>query len=193
MHRRARELLRHAFVALAAGGVQIGAIDRRPRIARRQNVVHAMATGAVGRHHRAALRGQPVIAVEVAGHAVAGHAELLRQPHALVAAGADVARNILLRHRRLGSVWRLDGVDAVAIRAGGRQRIAARERLPVNARVEGVGHIGVALAAGGCATANFEIGDLASLAGRISCAPWQSVHTAAFCDPLATARPCTLA
>jgi len=38
----------------------------------------------------------------------------------------------------------------------------------------------------------FEIGDLASLAGRIECAPWQSVHTAAFFEPFSTARPCTL-
>src|SRR5579863_4111430 len=37
------------------------------------------------------------------------------------------------------------------------------------------------------------MGDLSSLAARISCAPWQSVHTAAFCEPFSIARPCTLA
>ena len=96
MDRRARELLRDAFVALAAGGVEVGAIDGGAGIAGRQNVVHAVATGAVGGDDRAALRGQAVIAVEVAGDAVAGDAELLREAHALVAAGADVAGEILL-------------------------------------------------------------------------------------------------
>ncbi len=86
MDRRARKLLRHAFVALAAGGVEIGAIDGGAGIAGRQNVVDAVATGAVGGDHRAAFRGQAVIAVEVAGDAVPGYAELLRQAHALVAA-----------------------------------------------------------------------------------------------------------
>src|SRR5450631_1453713 len=41
-------------------------------------------------------------------------------------------------------------------------------------------------------TLNLKIDDLGSLAARISCAPWQSVHTAAPSLPAATARPCTL-
>ena len=117
VHAGQRELLRHALVALAAGGIQIGAIDRRARIARRQNVVHAVATGAVGRNHRTALRGQPVIAVHVARDAVSGHAELLRKPHALMATRARIARNVLLRNRRVGIGVRLDRVNAVAVRA----------------------------------------------------------------------------
>ena len=149
MDRRARELLRDAFVALAAGGVEIGAIDGGARIARRQNVVHAVATGAVGGDDRTALGGQAVIAVEVAGDAVAGDAELLREAHALVAAGAGVARKVLLGDRRVGIGVRLDGVDAVAIGADRGEHVAARNGLPVNAGVEGVGYIGVALAAGG--------------------------------------------
>src|SRR5450631_36136 len=36
------------------------------------------------------------------------------------------------------------------------------------------------------------MGDLASLASRISCVPWQSVQTAAFSEPAATACPWTL-
>ena len=43
-----------------------------------------------------------------------------------------------------------------------------------------------------CGTLNLLISDFASLAGRMSCAPWQSVHTAALCQPFSTARPCTL-
>ena len=102
--RRAREFLRDALVALAAGGVEIGAIDGGAGIAGGQNVVHAVATGAVGGDDRTAFGGQAVVAVEVAGDAVAGHAELLREPHALVAAGADVAGEFCSATGELGSV-----------------------------------------------------------------------------------------
>jgi hypothetical protein len=50
-----------------------------------------------------------------------------------MAARADVARDILLGHRRVGIGVALDGVNAVAIGAGGGERIAARDRLAVNA------------------------------------------------------------
>ena len=156
MDRRARELLRHALVALAAGGVEVGAIDGGAGIARGQNVVDAVATGAVGGDDRAAFRGQPVIAVEVAGDTVAGHAKLLRKAHALVAAGADVAGKILLGDRRVGVGGRLDGVDAVAVGADRGELVAARDGLPVNALLEGVCDVRVALAAGG---GNVELGD----------------------------------
>ena len=78
MHLGQRKLLRNSLVAFAAGRVEVGVIDGRARIARRQNVMHAVATGAVGRHHRAALGGQSVITVQVSRHAVSRHAELLR-------------------------------------------------------------------------------------------------------------------
>ena len=45
------ESLGHSLVTLSAGCNQIGAINSRTRIARRQNVVHPMATGAVGHNH----------------------------------------------------------------------------------------------------------------------------------------------
>jgi len=57
--------------------------------------MHSVATGAVGGNHRSAFRGQSVITVEVARNPAAGHAELLRKTHSLVAAGADVAGEIL--------------------------------------------------------------------------------------------------
>ena len=69
---RQSELLRHALVALAARRAQVGVVDRRPRIAGGQDVVHAVATGAVGHHNGSALRSQPVIAVHVGGNLVAG-------------------------------------------------------------------------------------------------------------------------
>ena len=146
----AGELLRDAFVALAAGGVEVGAIDGGVRVARGENVVHAVATGAVGGDDGSALGGEAVIAIEVAGDAVAGNAELLREAHAFVAAGADVARDILLGDGRVGVGMTLDGVDAVAVSTCGREHVAARDCLAVNAGGEGVGYFGVALATGGC-------------------------------------------
>jgi len=77
MHRRQRELLRNSLVALAAGLAEVGVVDRGMRIARGQNIVYAMATGAVGRDHRAAFCRKPVIAVHVTGYAVARYAKLL--------------------------------------------------------------------------------------------------------------------
>ena len=46
---------------------RLALVDGGAGIAGGQNVMHAVATGAVGRHHRAALRGQPVITVQVTG------------------------------------------------------------------------------------------------------------------------------
>ena len=60
-----REFLRRSLVALAAGGVEVGAIDGRTWIARRENVVHAMTTGAVRGDHRATFGGEAVVAVHV--------------------------------------------------------------------------------------------------------------------------------
>ncbi len=93
------ELLRHSLVALATGGIKVGAIDGGTRIARRQDVMHAMATSAVGCNHRTAFRRKAVITVHIRGHAVSGYAELLRKTHALVAARAGGARDVLLGDR----------------------------------------------------------------------------------------------
>ena len=71
------ELLSNSLMALSAGSVEIGAVDGGARIARRQDVMHAVATGAVGNHDRTALGGQPVITVKVSRNAVAFYSELL--------------------------------------------------------------------------------------------------------------------
>ncbi len=149
VHAGQRKLLRHALVTLAAGRVQMRLVDRRSRIARRQNIVHAMAARAIRSHHRTALGSQPVVAVKVAVHSVSRHAKLLRKPHAFVAARAGIARKILLRDWRVGIHWRFDGVNPVAVRAHRSQLIATRNRLPVNALIECVFNLRVALAAGG--------------------------------------------
>ena len=82
------EFFRDAGMALAAGARQIRVIDRRPRIAGGKNVVHAVATGAVGDDLRAPARRQPVIAGQIRGLAPSFDTELLREAHAFVAARA---------------------------------------------------------------------------------------------------------
>ncbi len=77
--------------------------------------------------------GEAVVAVDVGGDAVAGDAELLRETHSLMAARACVAREILLGDGRLGSLCRLDGVDAVAVSADRREAVAVGDRLAVDA------------------------------------------------------------
>src|ERR1019366_1260577 len=123
--------------------------DGGARVAGGQDVVDAVATGAVGDHQRAALRGQAVVAVVVRGDAVADDAELLGKAHALVTAGAGIAREVLAGDGGVGIGGRLDGVDAVAVGADRGERVAARDGLAVNALGEDGLHSGVALAAGG--------------------------------------------
>ena len=142
------ELLGNALVALAAGSVEVGGVDGGARIAGRQDVVNAVATGAVGDDDRTALRSEAVVAVVISGDAVADDAELLGEAHALMTAGAGVAREVLAGDRGVGIAGRLDGVDAVAIGADGGERVAARDGLAVNALGEDGLHAGVALAAG---------------------------------------------
>lgn len=89
-----------------------------------------------------------MIAIEVARDAAAGHAELLRETDTLMTTSANVARNILLRGRRVGIVVRLDGMDAVTVSANRRKLVAARQGLAVDALHEGGVHVSVALAAG---------------------------------------------
>lgn len=89
-----------------------------------------------------------MIAVHVGGDAVTGNAKLARKANSFVAASAGVARKILLRDGRVGILVRLNGVDSVTVRADGRKLVPASDRLAVNARVEGVLNVGVALPAG---------------------------------------------
>ena len=110
--------------------------------------MHAVATGAVSYHRRAALRCQSVITIQISRNAITGHAKLLRQPHSLMAARAGCASQILLGDRRIGIDMCLDRMDAVAIRANRCQSVTATDALPVNALHEGISNRGMALAAG---------------------------------------------
>jgi hypothetical protein len=54
--------------------------------------VNAVATGAVGGYERSAFGGEAVVAVHVAGDAIAGKAELAGEADAFVATGAGRCR-----------------------------------------------------------------------------------------------------
>jgi len=66
-----------------------------------------------------------------------------------MASRASVPREILFSNRRVGILMRFDGVNPMTVGADRREQVAARNRLPMNASVEGVLNIGVALTAGG--------------------------------------------
>src|SRR5207253_7967732 len=97
----------------------------------------------VGRDRRSELAREPVVAVLVTLHARAGHAKLLGEPHALVA-----ARTAACAERRARRAGLRDGVDAVTVRTDRRLRDTAQRRLPVDAGRVLVRDAGVTLAAG---------------------------------------------
>ena len=90
-----------------------------------------------------------MVAVHVGCDTVAGDAKFLREAHAFMAARADVAGDIAFGDGRIGIGRRLDAVDAVAVGADGRELIALRDGLAMDALHEGGLDISVALAAGG--------------------------------------------
>ena len=136
-----------AGMALAAGLGQVLGIDGGFRVGRRQNVVHAVATGAVGHRLRPGLGGQTVVGGIEAHQAVRGQAELARQPDVAVATSAGVA-NVRRVHRRGGVGVFDDLVLAVAIGAERGLGDAARQGLAVDAGAVLLHHLAVAHAAG---------------------------------------------
>jgi hypothetical protein len=99
MHFTYDEFIANPRMTLSAGLDQICLVDSRTRITRRQDVMHAMATGAVSDDLRAQLGSQAVIALQVSRRARAGNSQFLRQTHALMASRAGGARQILRRDR----------------------------------------------------------------------------------------------
>ncbi len=144
---RGGEFFGYARVALAASPSQIGVVDGRSRVARRENAVRAVAAGAIRNHLRASLRRQSVVAGQIGGLAASFHSELLRESHAFMAASTGRRAYVLRRDRRVGIGVRLDGVNAVAIGAHWRLPVALRDSLSVDALLEFLGDRVVALAA----------------------------------------------
>src|SRR5271157_6594618 len=75
VHLEADELFVCAGMALAASFRQVGMIDGGMRVRRGQNVVHSVATGAIGHRARTYSRCHPVIAGQVGTDASSGDAE----------------------------------------------------------------------------------------------------------------------
>ena len=99
VHLGESELLRNSLVALAAGNIEIGAVDGGMRIARWQNVMHSVATGAVCHHDGAAFRSHPVITVKITRYSVSLYAEFLRKPNSFMTVRAGGAGQVLLGDR----------------------------------------------------------------------------------------------
>ena len=64
-----------------------------------------------------------------------------------MATRTGIARNVLLRHRRIGVFVRLNRVNPVAVGTDRRKVVAPSDRLAVNADVERALNVGVALTA----------------------------------------------
>ena len=143
-----REFFRDAGMTLAASPDQIGVVDGRPWIARRENAVRPVATGAIRHDLRASLRGQSVVAGQVSGLAAARHSKFLRKAHAFVAAATGHRAHVLGRDRGIRIGVRFNGVNAVAIGAHRRLPVAFGDGLSVDALFEFLGDRVVTLAAG---------------------------------------------
>src|SRR5215510_3930284 len=72
------KLVGDSRMALATGLDQVGTVDRRSLIARRQDVVHSMATGTIRYHLRTEFGRQSMVAREVGGRTVPLETKLLR-------------------------------------------------------------------------------------------------------------------
>lgn len=90
-----------------------------------------------------------MVAVKIRGYAIGRDAKFAREPNAFVTTGTGITREVLLGNRGVRVLVRFNGVDAVTICANGRELIAARDGLSVNAGVEGVLNVRVALSARG--------------------------------------------
>ncbi len=159
-------------VALAAGLAQIRVIDRGAWVARRINIVDAMAAGAVGDGLAAFVRGESVVAILIGGDAIPGHGEAGHQLCVGMAAGAGLLRDV--GHVDGGSrVARgEDAVLTVAVGAGSGLQNAFGDGLTMNALRVGVVHARVAVSAGGgdvlLPDLRFRIGDGQDVVGAMA-------------------------
>lgn len=132
-----------AGMALAARLDQIGGVDRGRRIGGREDVVPAVAAGAVGGPGRSPLGGESVIAVEEGVDLRAPDAEPGVEPFRSMAAAADLFGDL----DRRGGAQVLDLMLGMAVNAGGRVASALGGSLPVHARLQLRGFLEVTLTA----------------------------------------------
>ncbi len=120
--------------------------------------MHAVAACAVGDDDGAAFRGEAVVAVEVGGDAIAGDAKFFCEADTFMAARAGGLGEVLFGDRGVWIDVRFDGVDAVAIGAGGCVFVASGDGFAVDALEVSFFNAVVTLAAG--------VGDVEFVNGR---------------------------
>lgn len=148
VYRPPGEIFVGARMTGAAGGGQVGAVDRGCGVRGGEDVVDPVAARAVGHLHRSGARGQAVKAVVEGGEAVGVDAVLPGEPERIVAGGADFDRDVHGRHRGARVPDAVDVVLPVTIGAGGGIADPLSDRPSVNARLVGPGDLGVTAPAG---------------------------------------------
>ena len=136
-----------ARMALAACLGKVGGVDHRFGIARRQNTVDSMATGAVGYGLHSCLGGQAMERGVEAHHAVLRESELAGEAQVSVAAPAGLA-NMCTVHRRSSIGVLDDSVLAMTVGAERRLGDTAREGLSMHAAAVLLDDFGMAHPAG---------------------------------------------
>ncbi len=144
VHFALREILRRARMALPARDDQVVRIDRRARVARAQDLVNAMATGAIGRQRRSILRGQAVVALEESLYPVGGQIVLGIQPLRGMAITAHVGGDF----ERRSALEPYNFVLGMTIRAGRRITMPGSDGFAVDAFLNIFSGLVVAAAAG---------------------------------------------
>src|SRR4029077_20632971 len=143
------EFFGHAGMAPSARVHKVSAVDGGAWIARGQDIVNSVATGAIGHDLGSQPRSQPMIARQVGAGSMPLDAEFLGEPHTLMAPGASHTREVRRRDRRIWINMSFDGMDTVAIGADWCRSVAPRDRLAVDTLGEFLLHLGMALRTGG--------------------------------------------
>ena len=147
MHGPQREPCPRAGMTLPARARQVLGVDGGVRVRGRQNVMHPVATGAIGHRLRASRGRQAVVGSLEADHPVRRHPELAGQAHVAVAPPARLG-NVAGVHQRGAVGGRLDGVLPVAIRADRRLRDPLLQGFAMHAQEILLGNPGMAHTAG---------------------------------------------
>ena len=148
MHRSQRERLPRVRMALAAGSGQIGFGNGGTRVARGQDFVHPVATGAIGNRLRPGLSRQAVVAVLVTGDAVGRKVEPPVELRVAVTARAGGGGHVGHEDGRGGIPRGQNVVLAMAVGAGGRRPHPSRHRAAVDALLILSERLAVTVAAG---------------------------------------------
>jgi len=120
VYRTAREILSGIGMTLAAGARQIHRIDHRVRIARRQNVVYAVITAAIGNGQTSGTQGQAVVTIFERREPFRAYAVFFHNARRSMATPARFNGDVLWGGWRRGFFRRFNRVLGVAVRANWR-------------------------------------------------------------------------